>query len=79
MRLKAEKVDGIARGFFADVFALSVGEAGKSIADVDLADVGWLTLETLELLGLWLISKHSQYPAISAHLFGSKAMSVELS
>jgi hypothetical protein len=52
MRLKAEKVDGIARGFFADVFALSVGEAGKSIADVDLADVGWLTLKTLELLGL---------------------------
>jgi hypothetical protein len=34
-------VDGVAGGFFTDVYAFGVGEAWKGIADVDPADVGW--------------------------------------
>jgi len=38
--LYAEEVDCVARGFFADVGALGVGEPGEGFGDVDAADVG---------------------------------------
>lgn len=51
-------MDGIAGGFFADVFAFGVGEAGEGVADVDAADIGWgalrcmLASEVLQYRGL---------------------------
>jgi len=54
LRVEAEQVDCVARGFFADVCAFRGGEAGEGVGDVDAADVGWgalLGFVKIELMG----------------------------
>lgn len=48
--LETKQMNGVARGFFADVFALGIGEAGESVADVDAAHIGRGALKSVVLV-----------------------------